>query len=128
MIYLDASALVKLVVREAESAALVAFLSLRPHRVTSGLSRVEVARAVRDFGPEAVARAHRVLAAVRVLKVDDPILTDAAALDPRVLRSLDAIHLASARALAPDLEAVVTYDRRMIEAAELLGIRALAPE
>jgi uncharacterized protein len=126
-VYLDSSALVKLVVAEAESDALRRFLRRRPVRVSSALARFEVRRAVRFQGKPAIARAARVLARVRLLRVDDAILDAAADLDSRILRSLDAIHLASALALGQDLECVVTYDRRMSEAARVVPIATRAP-
>jgi uncharacterized protein len=125
--YLDSSALVKLVVAEAGSDELVAFLGGRPVRVSCGLARVEVVRAVAPQGPRAVARAGEVLRAVRMLRLDDELLDEAASIDSRVLRSLDAIHLAAARQLGDRLREVVTYDRRMLEAATLLGLTAVAP-
>jgi uncharacterized protein len=125
--YLDASALVKLVVVEPESEALRRFLRRRPERVSSALSRVEVVRAVRLHGPRATKRARQTLARVRLLILDDTVLDAAGDLDPRVLRSLDAIHLASAQALSGDLDQVVTYDRRMAEAGRLLGLSVRAP-
>lgn len=126
-VYLDSSALVKLVVAEPESEALRRFLRRRDERVTSALARVEVLRAVRAQGEPAMKRARRVLAAIRMLRIDDGVLEAAARLDPRVLRSLDAIHIASARELGSDLESLVTYDRRMHEATLMLGISARAP-
>ena len=126
-VYLDSSALVKLVVTEPESEALGQFLRRRPERVTSALARVEVLRAVRAHGEPAIKRAVRVLARVRLLRVDDGVLDSAAGLDPRVLRSLDAIHIASARELGGDLESLVTYDRRMSEATVILGMPVRAP-
>ena len=126
-VYLDASALVKLVVAEPESEALRRFLKRRPDRVTSALARVEVLRAVRAQGEAAMKRALRVLARVRLLRVDDGVLEAAASLDPRVLRSLDAIHIASARELGSDLDTLVTYDRRMSEATLMLGMSVRAP-
>jgi predicted nucleic acid-binding protein len=126
-IYLDASALVKLVVEERESPALRRFLAKHPERVTSALSRVEVPRAVRNQGKAAQQRAKRVLSRVRLLHLDDELLDDAARLDPVVLRSLDAIHIASARALGKDLEGVVTYDGRMSDALKALSMSAHAP-
>jgi uncharacterized protein len=125
--YLDSSALVKLVVAEPGSDALVAFLGDRPLRVSCALARVEVIRAVHPQGAAAVARARRVLARIRLLRLDDELLEDAAAVDPRVLRSLDAIHLAAARTLGERLGEVVTYDRRMLNAAAVLGLTAVAP-
>jgi predicted nucleic acid-binding protein len=126
-VYLDSSALVKLVVAEAESGALGRFIRRRPDRISSALARVEVLRAVRMQGAPIVERAGRVLARIRLLRLDDALLDAAAALNPAVLRSLDAIHLASAQALGGDLDCIVTYDRRMSEAAGLLGLPVRSP-
>jgi len=126
-VYLDSSAIVKLVVREKESLALRRFLRNHPLRVASALARVEVVRAVRSLGPNFNATAHAVLARLQLLRVDDEVLMAAALLDPGVLRSLDAIHLASAQALGSELEAIVTYDSRMADAARLLGLTVLTP-
>jgi predicted nucleic acid-binding protein len=129
-LYFDSSALVKLVVQEAESDALRRFM--RRHatqrRVTSGLARVEVVRAVAAGGPSAVAHARRQLARIDQLAIDRDLLDAAATLAPgTVLRSLDAIHLAAAHALGTDLRSVLSYDRRMQEAATALGITVDAP-
>lgn len=126
-IYLDSSALVKLVIEEDESAALLRYLRRRPELVSSALSRVEVLRAVSRQDEAAHTRAEEVLASIQLLRIDDAILTDAAALRPHHLRSLDAIHLASARALRGDLDAVVAYDERMLEAARLLALPTTSP-
>jgi len=126
-VYLDSSALVKLVVRERESAALAAYLATRPVRITSSLARVEVPRAVSRHGAQAVERAAKVIADVRLLALDDGTLDAAGALDVEALRSLDAIHVASAMALGGDLETLITYDERMTIAAERLGLRCGAP-
>ncbi len=126
-VYLDSSALVKLVIGEDESPALREYLRRRPTRVTCGLARVEVPRAVRAHGRPATVRARQLLDRLLVLRVDDLLLDEPADLADDVLRSLDAIHLSAARALGPDLAEVVTYDRRMIEAAERLGLPTAAP-
>lgn len=128
--YLDSSALVKLVTREAESDALRRFLRRHPtdRRVTSALARVEVVRAVTAGGPRAVAHARRQLARVDQLTIDRDLLDAAATLAPgTILRSLDAIHLAAARSIGAELRSVVTYDRRMQDAATALGIMVDAP-
>jgi uncharacterized protein len=130
-LYLDSSAIVKLVQREAESDALRRFL--RRHRddrrVTSALARVEVVRAILDGGPAALAHARRQLARVDEITLDSDLLETAATIAPgERLRSLDAIHLASAQMLAPDLRAVVTYDQRMAAAGHALGITIEAPK
>jgi predicted nucleic acid-binding protein len=129
-LYLDSSALVKLVRQETESTTLRRFL--RRHRgdlrVTSALARVEVVRAVMGGGPSAVAHAKRQLGRVDQINLDRELLDEAAALaPPSVLRSLDAIHLASARAIGADLRAVVTYDLRMHAAAVALGMVVTTP-
>lgn len=126
-VYLDSSALVKVVVAEAESEALRRFLRRRTERVSSALARVEVLRAVRLQSAPIQERARKVLARIRLLRIDDEILDAASAVDPGVLRSLDALHLASAQALGRDLECVVTYDRRMSEAAVHLGLSVRSP-
>jgi uncharacterized protein len=126
-VYLDSSALVKLVVREPESSALQRYLRRRPRRVSCALARVEVVRAVRPQGTDAINRARRVLERLNLLRLDDPLLEAAAQLDGPSLRSLDAIHLAAAHALGAELESVVTYDLRMTGAATGLGLRVASP-
>lgn len=128
-VYLDSSALVKLVVREAETAALREhLLGLRAeHLVSSVLARVEVVRAVRPVGPDAVDRAHRRLAVLHLVPLDRSLLDEAARAGGPGLRSLEAIHLAAARRLGPTLRHVVTYDARMRTAAHGLGMATEAP-
>lgn len=125
--YLDSSAIVKLVVREGESASLRKFLRTHPVRVVSALARVEVPRAVRAHGQDAIARAGEVLDRLVHVAVDNPILDRAATLDASVLRSLDAIHVATALQLGEDLAVLVTYDDRMRSAALAHGLRVEAP-
>ena len=126
-VYLDSSALVKLVVREKESSALADYLRARPSRVSCGLSRVEVTRAVAAHGFTAINRGRRLLQRISLLRLDDVLLDEAATLQADHLRSLDAIHLAAARAVGPGLAEIVTYDRRMAEAARDLGLSVSAP-
>ena len=64
---------------------------------------------------------------VHLIRLDDALLDSAAILDPRILRSLDAVHLAAAERLGTELEGVVTYDQRMTDAATLLGLMVFAP-
>ena len=126
-VYLDSSAIVKLVVRETESAALRRFLRTQPERVSCALARTEVLRAVRHLGPAAVSRARRVLRRIDLIRLDDSLLDAAGVLDPRILRSLDAVHLAAAQLIAPELDAIVTYDRRLADGALLLGFTVESP-
>ena len=125
--YLDSSAIVKLARTEAESTALRAYLRRRLPLVASALVQTEVVRAMLPFGDLAVARAELVLERIDLLRVSDRVLTAAARLAPDDLRSLDAIHLATARSLGASLARVITYDVRMSEAAGQLGLTVVAP-
>ncbi len=84
-------------------------------------------RAVRRIVPDRALQARAVLDSVTLLKVDSSVFEEAGRLDPSVLRSLDAIHLASALDLGDDLEGLVTYDDRLAEAAEANGVAVICP-
>lgn len=84
-------------------------------------------RAVRHLGPDALATVREGLRRVDLIGVDDRILHAAGTLEPQVLRTLDAIHLATALAIGDDLEVVVTYDDRMLDGARLLGLATATP-
>jgi predicted nucleic acid-binding protein len=127
VVYLDSSALVKLVVRERESRALRAYLRREPERLSCGLARTEVLRAVRPLGPAALETARRLLRSIDLIRLDEALLDAAGTLEPLALRSLDAIHLAAAQLVAPTLRAVVTYDRRMADGAASLGFQVASP-
>lgn len=124
--YLDASAVVKLVVAEPGSDALRAFVRGRDV-VSSALTRSEALRAVRHKGPDAVSRTRQAIRALDLVTVDDAILDAAGRLDPSIARTLDAIHVVTALALGDDLDIVVTYDERMAHAAELAGLPTVSP-
>jgi uncharacterized protein len=124
--YLDSSALVKLAVREPESAALRRYLRRGRPLIASALARTEVTRALLSLGPDAVRRGQDVLARVALVRINDRILTAAGAM-PVELRSLDAIHLATAQQLGADLARIVTYDDRMAAAANQLGLTVARP-
>lgn len=125
--YVDASALVKTVLAEAESAALLGWLGDRPRLVACDLIRVEAVRAVRLADPAAVPRARQALTTLTLIRLDAALCDAAADLEPALLRSLDALHLAAALSLGPDLAGMLTYDARMAEAASALGIRVESP-
>lgn len=125
--YVDSSALVKLAVREPESTALRRYLGRRRPLVSSALARTEVMRALLPLGPEAVQRGRAVLARVNMLRMNDRVLDAAGLLVPSELRSLDAIHLASAEQLGSDLRSFVTYDERLAAAAAGRGLRVIQP-
>jgi predicted nucleic acid-binding protein len=125
-IYLDSSALVKLVVEEPESEDLRTFVGDRLV-VSSTVGRTEVIRAVARTEPERVGAAERVLAETSLIIIDGPLASAAAWVEPASIRSLDAIHLAAAQRLEVGLEALVTYDRRMVDAAQMAGLRVASP-
>lgn len=125
--YLDASALVKLVASESESHALAAFLGEMEHRASSRVSVVELSRAAARHGRRAVVGVEAVLEALEFIELDAGLAFAAAAVGPSSLRSLDAIHLASAQAVAGSLGAFVTYDARLAQAAASLGLPVVTP-
>ena len=128
VLYLDSSALVKLVLEEAESEALRLYLMSRAQRVSSIVAGVEVRRAARrEGGKRGADRASDVLDGVYLIELDAPIVELAAALSPGSLRTLDAIHLASALSLGGDLGPLVTYDLRLRRAGEAAGLEIAAP-
>lgn len=128
--YLDASALVKLAIHEPESAALRMYLRRRPVRVSSAISRTELMRGMWSTGAgerDHLRSARRVLSSVALVRVSDRILDAAGAIPPVELRSLDAIHLATAAQLEDELAAFVTYDERLASAAATHGFRVAQP-
>jgi len=124
--YLDSSALVKLVVVEAESAALRRELAKWPRRTSSRLARIELTRAADRLGATAPALAVRVLADLDLLAID-PIVSDASRIGSALLRALDAIHLATAASIAVEIGALITYDHRMVAEGKALGLPVLTP-
>jgi uncharacterized protein len=126
-VYLDSSALVKLVVAEVESDALMSYLRNRPVRVSCALARVEIVRAVRPQGDAAVRRARELLERISLMRLDDVLLDAAADLRGATLRSLDAIHLAAAQALGRSLSELITYDHRMAGAARGIDLAVSSP-
>lgn len=125
--YVDSTALVKLVVLEAESDALSAEIA-GCTLASSAMARVEVIRAVGILtagDPAAATEAERLLASISLAAVSDGVLDRAARLASATLRPLDAIHVASA--LTVGAWTMVTYDRRLASAARAVGLRVLAP-
>lgn len=125
--YLDSSAVVRLVIAEPESAALRRYVRRRRPLVSSALARTEVLRALLSFGEVALARGRRVLRTIELMRVNDRVFEVAGTLLPAEVRSLDAIHLATAQQLGDDLGVVVTYDVRMADAAAKLGLETHSP-
>ena len=126
-LYLDASALVKLVLPEPETVALEQFLERDRAHASSAIVRVEVMRAAHANGSPVVrAQAREALRRLLVVSLDDGLLDKAAELEAP-LRTLDAIHLVSAELLGKELKAFVTYDARLFDAAVAAGLPAVAP-
>jgi predicted nucleic acid-binding protein len=125
--YLDSSAIVKLVVAEPESAALRRYLRRRRPLVSSALARAEVARALLPLGEQAVRRGQEVLARLELIRISDRVLAAAGTLLPAEIRTLDAIHLATAQQLGGDLARLVTYDERLRAAAAASGCPLASP-
>lgn len=124
MLYMDASALVKLGLDEPGTRELRERINGR-HLVSCEIAHVEVARALARRQPPADA-AH-VLGSVYLYTLDPMIRRDAAAATPSTLRTLDALHLATALRLAPELEAFICYDERLSAAAQDAGLPVEAP-
>lgn len=125
--YLDSSAIVKLVVRETETDALLRYLAVREVRVSSAIAKTEVRRALLLAGDEAQQRGVVVLETIELVAVTDEVLDAAAQILPPTVRSLDAIHIATATLLKGDIETLVTYDRRMLDGAIRSGLDAFSP-
>ena len=129
MIAFDSSALTKLVVREPETAPLRAWLAVRDEAAwsASSLTRVEVVRAVARAQAAAVPTARRLLAGMDLVPITRDLLETAADLRPPSLRSLDALHLATALSLGSALDSLVVYDERLARAATEAGLPVVAP-
>jgi uncharacterized protein len=125
--YLDSSAVVKLVIAEPESSPLRAYLRRRRPLVSSALARTEVLRALLPAGAAAVSRGRDVFRRMDLVRINDRVLDAAGILEPAQMRSLDAIHVATAHLLGEDLGQVVTYDDRMADAARQLGLKTASP-
>ena len=128
MLYLDTSAALKLVVPEPETTALELWIAQRAGvpRVASRLLRIELLRAVSRQAPQRANRAHVVLSAIALLSTDDAAPTAEVIGDP-MLRSLDAIHLATAYGVRTSLTAFICYDKRLCVSAQALGLPVESP-
>lgn len=124
--YLDTSAVSKFVRPEAETPALREWLEGK-RWILSDLHRVELRRVATRSGGSALARAERFLSMSDVIRIDAELFDRAGRLQPGNLRSLDALHVAAAMTLGPDLAGIAAYDSRLLEAAELVGIETASP-
>lgn len=129
MIYLDSSALLKLVIEEAESAALEQWLASRDgdSLISSELARAEVVRAARRIDAEALPAARELVAGLDVVPLTSELIGAAADAGEPMLRTLDAIHLVSAQSVHEELTAFVVYDQRLFAAADSAGLNPQRP-
>ena len=127
--YADTSAVIKLLVEETHSKAFAAFYDDHADAewVSSALLQIEVIRAVARAVPALLPEARDLLTAFSYIAIDEEIVDGAMSEPDRRLRSLDAIHLATARILAPELDALVTYDDRLVKAATDAGLATISP-
>jgi predicted nucleic acid-binding protein len=129
VLYLDASAVAKIRLDEPGSRELVAVVGAATGLATSIITLIEVPRAVaRVRSPLTDGEARALFDGMAIIGLDRTITAKAAALAPPALRTLDAIHLASALELGADLEAFVTYDRRLAEAAAAAELPVTSPD
>ena len=138
-LYLDTSALVKLVVEEAETSALREYLAEHRDRrmASSALVRTELRRAVLRFATRedvtvaearsAALESTRLMGALDLIRVGAALLDRAGEQQPPSLRSLDAVHLQAAKTLGRSLHVVVAYDRRLLDAAQGAGLAVAQP-
>jgi predicted nucleic acid-binding protein len=129
--YVDSSAIVKLIWSEAESSALAEFV-LSDERsaktlITSAVSRIEVLRATRRRDGSLLSRAREVLETFSEFEITEGIMEKAAIVGSPHLRTLDAIHLATAMENASGMRALITYDTRLAQAARELGLPVASP-
>ena len=127
--YVDTSAALKLLVEETHSLAFARFYDAHPDAtwISSALLRIEVLRAVRRALPAALSDARDLLLAFDYLAIDDGVVEAAGNEPSRTLRSIDAIHLASARLLGADLTGLITYDDHLARAARSAGLKVVTP-
>ncbi len=124
--YLDSSAILKLIIKEAESDSLRKFINTKV--ITSAISRVEVIRTLSLNDESLIIAGQMVLEKFELMPLSRPILTIAENFSPQItLRSLDALQVASVIYLSPMVKSLITYDKNMIKNAKALGISVVSP-
>lgn len=127
MIYVDTSALLRLVFPDVATPAVERLIDPSVHLVSSVLLQIEARRGTLRRAPRRLPRVDQLLGQVDALAISDAVVEAASRLPDPLLRSLDAIHLATALLIRDDLEAVLTYDDRLAAAAAAHGLAVLSP-
>jgi predicted nucleic acid-binding protein len=126
--YIETSAFVKLLADEAHSTQMRDWVrGAGAEYVSSDLLRIEAMRSSRRRSPQVVKAAREAISGVDLIRLTSDICEVAAHLDPAIMRSLDAAHVATALSVGDELEGVITYDRRLAEACGQLGLAVVAP-
>ena len=128
MYYLDTSAAVKLLIAEKGSTALRRWLESHEEEIfSSDLLRTELLRVTRRAAPELMVQARTILDTLIMVTLSTTVFERAVMIEPGILRSLDALHLAAALELGDDLQGLITYDQRLADSAKTLGIDVVTP-
>jgi predicted nucleic acid-binding protein len=129
VIYLDSSALLKLLFEESDSASLARWISEHAETpmITSEIAKIEVVRASRRLDASVVPAARALVAQLDLIPLNGGLIDEASEVGDRALRTLDAIHLASALSVHAELTAFVAYDHRLAAAAQAVGIESIQP-
>lgn len=128
LIYADTSALVKLVQDEKESTGLREWLAgHKPVVVTSDLTTTELLRVCRTAAPDALPQVMKMLTGLLRIPLSPSLCRSAGVSVPLPLKSLDALHIATAMLLGEEIQGVLTYDRQMIKGAHAVGLTTFSP-
>jgi hypothetical protein len=127
LIYVDTSALMKLVWPEQGTEATYAFVGDREDLISSALLTVEARQAAFRAEPAALTRVDLLLARFEYIQLSDAVIETASRLPDPMLRSLDAIHLATALLIRDDIDVLLSYDERLLTAASAHGLPTAAP-
>lgn len=128
MIYFDTSALVKLIVEEAESEYLERWLLFNTELFTSSvIAQVELTRTCRRIGPDSMRAARQLVSDMPFVPLSPAVIRTAENVGTTMVRSLDALHLAAAIELGGELSWFVVYDKRLRDAAVLAGLPVVTP-
>jgi len=127
LIYVDTSALLKLIKFEQGSAEVAALFEEHQDLTSSTLLAVEARRGIMRNKPAALPRVDLLLARLDLVEISDAVIETASRLPDRMLRTLDTIHLATGLLIRGDLDVLLSYDDRLLAAAASHGLPTAAP-